>query len=124
MAVRPRIDPELGPDSVSANYSSPRGVIAIHWVRSALEQTVDLYVTIPVGVEGAEISVPTPFGGAGGVVITESGSVVWDGGDGGMASLEGSRGKRQQDDHAVLFAVGSGRYVFKATPRNTRLVDT
>ena len=113
VSVAPRVDPALGPASVVARYRTPRGVVKVAWNRT--DAAVRLRVQIPVGIEAAVVSVPTPFGGA--HTIAESGIDVWDGASVQHAGLATQRLQWLPDKsntHRVSFAVGSGRYVFVA----------
>ena len=86
ISIAPRIDQLLGPASLSAHYSSPRGPISIAWHRNASAMAIELPVDIPLGVSHALVSVPTPFDGRhevleGGLIIilwNESGSQLRD----------------------------------------------
>ena len=114
VSIAPRVDPNLGPASVAASYRTPRGLIKVAWNRTNAS-TVRLRVQIPVGIETAVISVPTPFGGA--HAITESGVGIWDSASPQNTGLAAQRLRwlpDRSDDHHVSFAAGSGRYDFVA----------
>ena len=114
VSITPRIDPLLGPASVTATYRSPRGAIHVSWNRTF--PAVLLRVRIPVGVESVVISIPTPFGGA--HSISESGVDVWDGAavlGPGLAAQRLRWLPESSSDQHISFAVGSGRYTFVAT---------
>ena len=113
-SVAPRIDRTLGPASMSANYSSPRGVIRVEWTRNASARTIELAVDVPVGVQSATVSVPTPFLGK--RTVSESGVTVWSEVDGTVdtrAFLGVEYFAAEQD--AVAFRVGSGWFRFRVT---------
>ena len=123
ISIAPRIDPLLGPASVSANYSSPRGPISIAWRRNTSAMAIELSVDIPLGVSHALVSVPTPFGHGRRYGVRESGINVWDD--------ESERSQRQllrdesedalsseikwvaTEREAVTFRASSGRYRFE-----------
>ena len=138
--VAPRVDATLGPASMNASYSAPTGDIHIKWSRNTTAQTVELTVDVPIGVQSAIISVPTPFNGTRGV--TESGMTVWrePGGEGvrsgrgswthprthtatGIAaslSVVKSVQWLSTERDAVSFRVGSGRFIFQTITEHSR----
>jgi hypothetical protein len=117
--VAPRVDATLGPASVNASYSAPTGDIHIKWSRNATAQTVELTVDVPIGVQSAIISVPTPFNGTRGV--TESGMTVWrEQGIAASLSIVKSVQWLSTERDAVSFRVGSGRFIFQTITEHSR----
>ena len=113
---------------MSANYSSPRGPISIEWHRhntSAISLTAD----IPVGVDSALVSVPTPSDATevreGGVTMwarTETGLAGPDNLDHLAAAAHGLEWVATAPD-AISFRAGSGRYQFEAANSNSVTTD-
>jgi len=97
---RLRIAPELVGDTGMAqgHYDSPRGRIAVMWIRNAAR--FELRVTVPGNTE-ADIVIPAGIPGA----LTEDGRPV--------TETPGVRGVEQRDGHTVI-TVGSGAYRFVA----------
>lgn len=105
---RIRIQPQVVRDLrwASGSIETLRGTVASSWQRA--ERSFRLEVAIPVGSE-AEIHLPKL--NLGGVVVKESGQVVWKEST-YQSGAAGLRGARQTRD-AIIFQAGSGRYVFE-----------
>jgi hypothetical protein len=97
VVIHPKVHPAEGPASVSGTFMSPRGAISSGWKLggggAGPGSSVELSLSLPIGVQRATVVVPKPFdkkigGGAGNisyapaagmVTITEGGVEVWDG---------------------------------------------
>ena len=108
--VKPHIKNDL--TKVSATVQTVRGKVAVSWSKPAAKQFT-LQVTVPVNAK-ATVHIPTAGLGAANVVISESGSVIWNHGvaakNGSDISVTGSEG----DD--VVCRIGSGSYSFVLSP--------
>ena len=104
--IRPGLPKKL--NSVTASRISPYGEISSSWERE--KGQVHLNVNIPPNTT-ADISVPKD--GAGKVLITESGTKVWDGA--AFKPVAGLEKAAEEADY-VTFKAGSGSYRFEVTP--------
>ena len=109
-AIKPHIKNDL--TNVSATVQTVRGKVAVSWTKPATKQFT-LQVTVPVNAK-ATVHIPTAGLGSANVVISESGSVIWNHGvaakNGSDISVTGSEG----DD--VVCRIGSGSYSFVLSP--------
>ena len=119
MRVAPKARPYLGPAEVNATYDSVRGAVAVSWSLAEQGKRVALALTLPVGVQSATVAVPkpwaspTPAGRAARAMVTEGGTVVWDGVKlvGGVPGIVAAR----ETADGVEFDITNGRFAFVAT---------
>lgn len=126
VTVAPKIHPLQGPATMCATFLSPSGSITSEWEVSRGGGAIALGIKLPVGVQRATIVVPKPFtlspappttepqtaAHTATAVISEGGTVVWDG-----KVLVGSHpGILSAEDvgDGIAFATTNGDYAFSS----------
>lgn len=115
VAISPRIHDTVGPRSVGGQFLSPKGMISSSWAITGSD-TVRLSVSLPVGVDSAEILVPKPTN-AGQPAATASvalnGKKIWD----GAKLIEAPHGVISAADEwdGVAFTTTNGKFEFVST---------
>ena len=122
--IAPKIDGAYGPKSVRGEFLSPRGLIKSSWKITSVEagQTSGflLNISLPIGVQSAEVTVPAPPVAAstwslgvpaGNLRVVCNGMVVWSSGQ--FTAVEGVKTARlSSEGTAVTFGTTNGAFSF------------
>ena len=114
VSLHPRIHDSVGPRSVGGKFLSPKGMISSSWkISGAASDAVELFVSLPIGVQGATIMVPKPTkDGTPSTTasVTLGGKEIWDGTKlvGATAGILSAKDERE----GIVFGTTNGVFEF------------